>query len=988
MLGPANFVLVVMDRWNIVDDPPHTAFKLTRFIDPKGVITDLEDFLLFLIYVSTDTDRPMQKHIEECTRHEIIQILAIKPMMYVEIAKRLSDRITQTVEVSKIVKSVANFRGPTETAPGTYSLKPELVSQVNPYWRHYSRNERKEVFDKLLKKTFETRSDKSITFDQWFYLPSKPELPQEPLPFWNLNGILRSPVLVYVLQIALGHCMLMEDDDVFFDEGMIKSEIPRSDQLLDIVLHLAILALRSDPDAFIRNSLSVDGFRVDPNSCPTQFSRNYSLYQNLWYIEISDLAVYKPYKSRIQYIIRHIRETFDEERQHQHDKQTARRKPVAVQVAAVPPADKAAAAAARQKQVMAEFARKQAAFAANMSFGTEDDGDADMDEGDDRDDELTNSPCIVCQENVTAAHPGGMLAMFQPSRIIRETLMESSSFAQQSLEIPANLDCATRKLSYARNMNDHSCNSQILDSHPAPNMKFGCHLSVCGHYMHETCMEEYSDHTRTRHSHQLNRNQPENILRYEYMCPLCKSVSNFILPIDFTATPVGTKGSFKVNNEHGRPLTLLEHVRSMSAEGLKHINDSTKIWQNHTDGGHVKAWFSDFNPPRSVRDTRETDMRGTSNMVDRYRHLLRQLVEQSTSLAKPHKKAWYVPEDVVGYTISVLEIAQRGLARAPGQATVAEQLLDSSRRVVKKMFDEMKLELDGVYGKPYQAGLRVAIFARFLPDWYRASSLPTSLLLRDPLSIVIECAAIAPDVLHPVIIMAYYAELARALICVSILVRKHLNLWKEWDIATDPFEYDVGPFAEQAKARFANFAETAIGMFRNATPYNDVEYVLKSIPDALLSKLLYMYTLPFVRRATIIFYSVHGCYPVQQPEAIITEGCEYDRLGSLLALPDPRITLADKANGIEGPMVLRWLSQWAAGGRQTTPLEFPGTYELKFLPKYLDEMILRYGEDDCMRCARAPALPGLCLFCGELVCISGDCCAVEELGECNTHMQM
>jgi E3 ubiquitin-protein ligase UBR1 len=995
MLGPANFVLAVMDRWFCRDISPATARYMMDFEDPQGTVTDFEDLLWFLIHLSTDTDRPMQRPIEFTATREIIQLLAIKPMTFGEISKRLSDRMVERVEISKIVRLVAHFRGPTETAPGMYTLKPKFLPDIDPFWRHYSRNERKEVLDRLLQKTFEERSDRSIKFDDWFYIPNKPKLPAEPTPFWNLNGILRSPIAVYVLQVVIEHCVLMEDDKQFLELTIPQenrkvelADIPRFDQLLEIALHFATLALRAEPDDFVQNALSFNGNPVEQMALPTAFSRQVSLYQNLWYIETSNIPVYKPYRSRVQYLTRHIRQTFSDEVREEHEQITALKQNPNQDL--VPAAASQMTAAERQKQVMAEFAKKQAAFAANMSFGDDGEEDDAIDMEDDGDDSNeSQGPCIVCQDPVTPTQPGGMLAMFQPSRIIRETLVDDPVYAEQSLHIPSNFDCATRKLTYTRNLRERHCNSQIHDSHPAHSMKLGCYISVCGHYMHESCMEQYSDHTRIRHSHQLHRNQPENVVRYEYMCPLCKSVSNFILPIDFTATPVGTKKSFRVNEEDGRPLTLLEHVRRMSAEGLKHINDSTKIWQHHTEGGHVKAWFSDFAIPRTAKDTREGDMRGTCHMVDRYRHLVRSLEEQSVALRKVTKKPFYVPEDAVGYTIAVLEIAQRGLARAPGQATVAEQLLDSSRKVIKKLFEELKLELDGVYGKPYnQAGLRVAIFARFLPDWFRASSLPTSLLLRDPLSIVIECAAIAPDVLHAVIIMAYYAELSRALIAASIILRKHLHTWKEWPIAADPFEYDAGPYAEQARARFANFSETAIGMFRNATPYNDVEHVLKIVPDALLSKMLYMYTLPFVRRAAIIFYSVHGCYPVSKPEDIITEGCEYDRLGSLLALPDPRVTLADKATGIEGTMVLRWLSQWAAGGRQMAATEVPEIYELKFLPKHLDQLILRYGDDECMKCARAPSFPGLCLFCGELICIGGDCCADEELGECNLHMQM
>jgi E3 ubiquitin-protein ligase UBR1 len=262
MLGPANFVLAVMDRWFCRDISPATARYMMDFEDPQGTVTDFEDLLWFLIHLSTDTDRPMQRPIEFTATREIIQLLAIKPMTFGEISKRLSDRMVERVEISKIVRLVAHFRGPTETAPGMYTLKPKFLPDIDPFWRHYSRNERKEVLDRLLKKTFEERTDRSIKFEDWLYIPNKPKLPAEPTPFWNLNGILRSPIAVYVLQIVIEHCVLMEDDKQFLELTIPQenrkvelADIPRFDQLLEIALHFATLALRSEPDDFVQNAL-------------------------------------------------------------------------------------------------------------------------------------------------------------------------------------------------------------------------------------------------------------------------------------------------------------------------------------------------------------------------------------------------------------------------------------------------------------------------------------------------------------------------------------------------------------------------------------------------------------------------------------------------------------------------------------------------------------------------------------------------------------
>ena len=106
MLGPANFVLAVMDRWFCRDISPPTPRYMMDYEDPQGTVTDFEDLLWFLIHLSTDTDRPMHRPIEFYATREIIQLLAIKPMTFSEISKRLSDRLVERVEISRDRKSV------------------------------------------------------------------------------------------------------------------------------------------------------------------------------------------------------------------------------------------------------------------------------------------------------------------------------------------------------------------------------------------------------------------------------------------------------------------------------------------------------------------------------------------------------------------------------------------------------------------------------------------------------------------------------------------------------------------------------------------------------------------------------------------------------------------------------------------------------------------------------------------------------------------
>jgi E3 ubiquitin-protein ligase UBR1 len=190
----------------------------------------------------------------------------------------------------------------------------------------------------------------------------------------------------------------------------------------------------------------------------------------------------------------------------------------------------------------------------------------------------------------------------------------------------------------------------------------------------------------------------------------------------------------------------------------------------------------------------------------------------------------------------------------------------------------------------------------------------------------------------------------------------------------------------EALGIFGNFKGIMVSILRSAGPFGDVDGALALVDEETLSKLLYTQTLPYLRRTAIIYYAVAGAYPVTNPDFITTTGCEYNRLLSLLGIPNPRETLS-RHQASETSMMTRWLSQWALQGRQVPHLEYPGIYELCRLPKAWDIMVLKFIEKRCERCHNIPNFPAMCLYCGKFVCLAGDCCAEGEQGECNLHMR-
>jgi E3 ubiquitin-protein ligase UBR1 len=338
----------------------------------------------------------------------------------------------------------------------------------------------------------------------------------------------------------------------------------------------------------------------------------------------------------------------------------------------------------------------------------------------------------------------------------------------------------------------------------------------------------------------------------------------------------------------------------------------------------------------------------------------------------------------VAYTVAAVEIGLRGLGQA-GQAgpvtSVAEQVPETTRRLIQKLVGSLQLELDLFFGKGIdRTPLRVGIFARFMHDWYRTSTLPTPLLNRNPLVLVIETAAIAPDLLHATIHMAYFAELTRVTLGACMWIKRCLN--RPASARSSP---PADPHLAQGLAIWRGFKGVMAGLLRqHAGAFADTDVVLGLVSDEELAKIMYSLTLPFLRRCAIVFYACAERYPV--PQTFDSDACEYTRLLALLGLPSPVGALTN-ADSPEGPMVGKWLTQWVFQGRQVPMLEFPGVYELVRLPAKWEVAVNRYMNHRCGRCGNVPANPALCLLCGKFLCLGGDCCAAGEQGECNAHMR-
>ena len=161
--------------------------------------------------------------------------------------------------------------------------------------------------------------------------------------------------------------------------------------------------------------------------------------------------------------------------------------------------------------------------------------------------------CIVCQEEhrQTGEQPAIVLAAFvQLSTVLRwkndkEAINVTSSTAEELLPEtwPGLVDAGRR---------------------------MGTHISSCGHVMHFKCWEQHFESLvgrERRRSYRPRQSASFDVDRHEFLCPLCKGLSNAVLPIlpnrsGFNTRPTGSEAG--------------QGDMSIWLEGLQLLSDRTQ----------------------------------------------------------------------------------------------------------------------------------------------------------------------------------------------------------------------------------------------------------------------------------------------------------------------------------------------------------------------------------------------------------------------------
>ena len=947
ILDPSLVFVTVLDRFGLLSYFTGAIIEATYEGPQLGSM--VEEVLYLLITLVSENANAKKMPLRTAVRREIVHALAMGPCSFTDLVKRVAERMVDDLCFEQVLREVANFKPPDGTTDtGVYELKDEAFQEVNPFFYHYTRNKREEVEVVLQNRMMKKGVKEPVIVPK--------QLGIEYGPFKNLAVSFESEALLQIMFYGIFNILVLTESS--------GTTPPSAEAILDQSLHLVMLALVERPVVFCRLA-AVKSFEEDKN-----------LIDVICTLEHHEK--YKTYNPRVEWILARFEEHVPEEIQ-------ARRRVLeADRVKSPDPADaKKRAAKARQDAIMKQMKAQQANFAFNFD---EDDEDEDME--DTPEEQVSYGTCIVCQEDLNGTRHFGGLALLQPSRLIRRHPDSHNLYLNEVLQIAPSMDRSPVSASDtsfpppdAHIRDVKSVSSTNFEGFPAQYTRFGLHSSVCGHMMHLDCFQNYSVSIRQRHRAQATRNHPENIPRKEFICPLCKSLGNIILPITRPSTTTALSITPFPDWIRAAGIGILRSKPDPTLDSLQFRNGTGEfVFWSAQDPGYIS--FQRHSQQESISEPEiarmvDTIMVVSKNLSQQTRHL------RDRPEPEPGERGAgiYLPEEVVGYSIAAMEVAHRGIE---SQGLIVDSLTDQQLQMIRGILVclakiaamQLKGRSDG--GRD---AIKQAIIKRLLPEWSRTSltSFSYPLLLRDPFTVLVETAAVAPEMLRHVLVLTYYACLARTVIGLVYV----LNKTRSYSTTQIPRRNHEDIFGD-VRMFFMSVVRHSPVFEHTAT------LVFETFGEARIEKLLYAFTLPFLRRAAILCRAV-------LPSAFATpsfqgnEPCEYNRLLSMLSIP----ALSDLPNQ---DTLQNALSGWCAHYGHShaasqlncgVVLDYPAMYRIARLPVVLDNLF--GGRDKAMKCSRCETVPvdaAICLICGTTCCMQSHCCIdgeANDRGECNMH---
>ncbi|RDL34795.1 ClpS-like protein [Venustampulla echinocandica] len=568
----------------------------------------------------------------------------------------------------------------------------------------------------------------------------------------------------------------------------------------------------------------------------------------------------------------------------------------------------------------------------------------------------------------------------------------------------------------------------------------------CGHIMHYKCFDVYYDASHRRHLHQIARHHPEMLELNEFVCPLCKALGNAFLPIIWSpkeelslqsfqlpslfdewistvagpdASPRAGKIDSKVNraapssrsvelfmdhNNAALATPLAAKMSELLVDAWRPSSPTTPPLFGTIIPAVVTAGWDDPGPSNAAQPV--SPVSPMAELVGIYERLRRTI--ESNKLPSHHSNGPInilsdTPQDfrhsdtlahALGYSISAVEIQQRGVASPSGMT-----LLDS---IPQQALTHLKILAETAATYVSTGGIRFAgdnqIAQEFSEDYETQHSLlfmrnpytsgrdadstvsnriSESLLNRDIFIFLAECSlCLVPvdnlDIMH-VVRLCYLAEIVKVIMKMG-RNRGLLDIWSSERQHSNPILETFRRFCLTIRQFDVQHLDSDEGDALNQPTFEGLESNYEFVKK---------YALAFLRKVTVLLHVRHGVvfnnHISSNPDAD-----ELDRLTEALRLPKlDEMFASTLQNSTLFSLIDRWITYLTPQTKDETPagsnlnISHPAIAELIGLPKNFDALMEETMKRRCPTTGKDVTDPMLCLFCGEIFCGQSICCLKE-----------
>ncbi|CAF0875440.1 unnamed protein product [Brachionus calyciflorus] len=535
LMDPNEFLINLMHHYGIYDFLTNENFELSTESNKLPDDEKMEyytamsqDFIELIIYIFSERYDPNLSQIEPVRRleREVIHQLCVSPMPHSDLVKNIySENEKYTNELEGVLSRIATFKTST-TSRGVYELKEEYQIYYSPYFYHYSRSDKSksEEYQLSLKK------DESLKF---FKPPRHP--PLTPI-FSNITHLLDCDVFIKLIL-----CILRRQAQ--------KSKLV-TDGIILRILHLIGLALHEEQDDIDTNVQDqatmtykfkfLEKSILNNNKKSSLFSiKSFKTEDNLLKI-LTDLIA-MPNNEAFKNLAKWINEYSQKLLQLKHKidqqkTQSTEEGPSSIQEEekALKEKRKNEIAEKRRAKIMAQLNLQSKIFIEKNMIHFKDTkiGGASSDT------QISTQPIpMECEqpkiEKVICIGPKKTI-----ENIIEVKKLFSCILCQEEQEVdlkssPMVLGCyvqSSRVLS--KNRKDVIEDFEKIDPLFMKNsVNWGIHSSSCGHVMHASCWQKYVSTVRQLENRRNARYLAFDLKRNEYICPLCETIGNTVLPI-------------------------------------------------------------------------------------------------------------------------------------------------------------------------------------------------------------------------------------------------------------------------------------------------------------------------------------------------------------------------------------------------------------------------------------------------------------------------